>query len=529
MDQKTTSQPSILVKKKDGTSVRMTLAELRASGSTKVAPDKSSSTKVVPSKPVVQNTKVTSSHKPAVVQVKDNNNEIKDLASLPVKKKRRRRRKNKVTTQTTVPVAKKIEEQKEKIPYIDADMLPGAVDNSDDIVFVLDKQKKVEDKTPIPVDDADDGEILFDLSDLPDIDPVVDNDDDRLFDLSDLPDFDEEEDDFKVTDEMFGIVPEAKELMVEAAHELATTTPVAHAFVNEAEAMVKEKVQFDDLGVRVPKKEEKKQVEWGNEDYSSLLEEDDSLEEGGGVSSLDEELVQKKMHMIAAVKGSIPQELEDRFAALAVSFLKGIRTRREVLNYLLQAVDQGGLGLDATVAAKIMEEMHQVSTQEVDELPAIDSAKEVPKEVVAPKPNIIPEEPARDIPYTVPIAPQRPSMPQKPLVQDVVAPNYTRKAVGPVEELAGYTLEEFRRLSDHADAQVSKIVEKMQRLQKESYILFLDAQDAWRSSPLFRLYQDVVADAIRQQLPIVQILAQYQQLSQEEFDAIVRINRTVLG
>ena len=528
-------QPTILVKKSDGTSVRMTLAEIRAakSGSTKVAPDKSVSTTVAPDKsapvkvaPVISGNKVPlkkQEDKKIIKQKKEKKKKIEpnDKITFPAvetphelattapvsnifideaqakgsiapepkvikKKKRRRRNKKNIVVETPVPVTPKplpspvSAPLEEEMPYIDADMFPGAVDVDDDIIFTLDP------------------------------------------------------------------TPEQQLPAVETPHELATTAPVPHIFVDEAKANMGVNVSVDELHIQLPEKKEKiAKQDWDTDDHTSLLDEEvpDITETYVDVS----DLVSVRRDMILKkIASLIPKELQGRLAALILSYVKGVRTRRDILAYLLQSVEKGGIGINTDTAASVLEIMEKGMQEDIAPMPPVVSPiveKRLDKTPVQTVSTVVEKIPVRKTeqhtipvstkvapgkPVSTKVAPGKPVSTSKPLMQDVIAPRREKRTVGPVDEMKQYTLVEFRRVSERIDARISRIIEKFNLLQKEDYILYLEAQEAWSKSPLYRMYQDIIARAFQERKTVEEILTKEQIMTIEEFYAMIKINSEVL-
>lgn len=100
--------------------------------------------------------------------------------------------------------------------------------------------------------------------------------------------------------------------------------------------------------------------------------------------------------------------------------------------------------------------------------------------------------------------------------------------MGPVDEIEFFSLVDFRRLSPKTENAKEILKGKFQSLQEESYVLFLDARDAWHKSPLFRTYQDMILSSLEQKIPLQNTLQQNSQgLTALELDALVEINHSL--
>ena len=109
----------------------------------------------------------------------------------------------------------------------------------------------------------------------------------------------------------------------------------------------------------------------------------------------------------------------------------------------------------------------------------------------------------------------------RPIMHDVIAPKEEAKAsVGPIEELQQVTLTDFRRLSSNPTQAGEILLGKFDGLKEESYLLFLKAVQSWYNSPLYKQYQQIIADAINKTVKIKDALGQ---MKEEEYKAIVKL------
>ena len=100
-----------------------------------------------------------------------------------------------------------------------------------------------------------------------------------------------------------------------------------------------------------------------------------------------------------------------------------------------------------------------------------------------------------------------------------------RRTMGPVEEIEYFSLVDFRRLSPKTENAREILRSKFMTIQEESYILFLDAREAWLKSPLYKIYQNAVITALEARKPIAEIVTgQAQSITLNEFDTLVEVN-----
>ncbi|MDP3985918.1 MAG: hypothetical protein U1C53_02320 [Candidatus Veblenbacteria bacterium] len=128
-----------------------------------------------------------------------------------------------------------------------------------------------------------------------------------------------------------------------------------------------------------------------------------------------------------------------------------------------------------------------------------------------------------------PVAASESAQPQaapRPQLTDVKAPP---KVVGPLEELRGLTLVDFRRLGATPTEALQKVRAKIDLLGETSIGRRLEAVRAWKSSVVYQQYLRLGRESIEQSKPISTIAGNYQSLgeqglTEEEFSAIADFN-----
>lgn len=201
----------------------------------------------------------------------------------------------------------------------------------------------------------------------------------------------------------------------------------------------------------------------------------------GGVS-YDDQI--KKILSVARL--SPPAELASRYQSLLTSYLKGIRTAEQVLEYARLPVDRGGLGLDDAGAARLGSALGR------------DATISNPKKTMM-KPEMPPTSMTKPLPRSVSPLPS-PSAMSPTTMRDIQAPSSTRAqstpVMGPVDEMKNFSLRDWRRLALTPDKSKEIILNKFKSWKEESFFLYQDTRLAWFNSPLFRMYQEAVAKAI---------------------------------
>ncbi len=340
------------------------------------------------------------------------------------------------------------------------------------------------------------------------------------------------------------VMPEPLPIVADTHTELATTTPVTDIFFDEAkskESLAKPQPPVVSDPVSQPEPEPSK-PQWKESDHASLLEADVTQEK-----KLPDAPIQSgdnAASILATVKEQFPlpisKDIEGRFDSLVLSRIRDVRSVLDFEQYAKKTKADGGLGLEedqvglllAVIAAaqKIAgssssspKPQPKTSAAPVDSAPANSSIRITPvmsppvQKPVSPFP--LPKEEYSFVP---------PVSTAKPMMQDVVVNTPRKQTVGPVDEIQYFSLVDFRRLSPKTESAKEILKGKFQALQEESYILFLDARDAWHESPLFVMYEQTVLGALQNKKTLSDAVQEKQDgLTQVEFDALVEINHSL--
>lgn len=118
---------------------------------------------------------------------------------------------------------------------------------------------------------------------------------------------------------------------------------------------------------------------------------------------------------------------------------------------------------------------------------------------------------------------------KRPRVTDIIEAPAKSKMLGPIDELADLSLEDFRRYGSSIEDAKNKILEKINLLEEESYAKRFAGIKAWRRSPVFQTYLAMGRLSIETAKSIKEIIASYtdQQkdvLSNEEFETVADLN-----
>ncbi len=255
--------------------------------------------------------------------------------------------------------------------------------------------------------------------------------------------------------------------------------------------------------------------------------------------------------------------LHQRFVTIVTSRLKEIRSANDVLELLTRPVKVGGLGFDQSRAQQIVQQANAIaaSFHNEDQLRQIADRQQATINAPLPKPPKVPSVPQAEAPLpplptapvqpipipfrpTLPVAPRprpavsvsAPPMPtaslrsaisDRPTVSDIRG---SSRLVGPIEELRGLSLTDYRRLGPDAVSCVRRVYEKIQRLGKESFTKKAEGVRAWRESVVHRLYVAIGQESLLSGKAIRDVIAARQQsgqpaLTEEEFNYVADLNK----
>jgi len=153
--------------------------------------------------------------------------------------------------------------------------------------------------------------------------------------------------------------------------------------------------------------------------------------------------------------------------------------------------------------------------------------KEVIPEISAPK-HVEPKQVERlkiDVPQ--PSSFKNLAVNQKLAMSDVRSP---LSVVGPVDELRLMNLAELRRIDTNLNRAIDKIYDKIIFLEEESFEKMAEAVNAWRQSPLYRNYLDIVTSSLASGKSIESVIEDERKsnplsITLAEFKAILALNK----
>jgi len=315
------------------------------------------------------------------------------------------------------------------------------------------------------------------------------------------------------------------ELMVETPHELTMTTPVTDIFMDEAAA----------------------NFEWNERDNKSLLEEDtvevDKLKKQGKVHVGGHDL-QEHIKMPSV---GIDEDLENRAKSLVISWKKGIRNDNQFLDYAMRDVNHGGLGLDSEQANRFLTKskdskvnldnlfdivfeknkkkanQEEIVAEKKEDTPTqlVDREEAKPEQVISENKtvnNVLAMDFSKPFSHSIPSS----------VVQDVTSPeDLENKTTGPQEEIAGFSLVDYRRLAKDPKKCADMLFSKFVGWKADSFLLYLDTLDGWKGSFLNKMYVDTTVEAINKKMSVLQVLQTKDPanfITLAEYESLVDIN-----
>jgi hypothetical protein len=194
---------------------------------------------------------------------------------------------------------------------------------------------------------------------------------------------------------------------------------------------------------------------------------------------------------------------------------------------------QGELAKEITAKEEFLESKEEI------ELPVVPAKEQIPL------PPVLPAQPKPAMTAPAPLGPQVPvskaapaetkfevkqplirkTMPEvRPRVEDV---KFTSQLVGPIDELAVLKIEDFRRLAKEPEIAAKKIMAKLELLEEESLTKKAEGIKALKSSPLYKVYSDIMNQAIKEGKSIEQVTEENPIITMAEFKAIMELNKSL--
>lgn len=306
-----------------------------------------------------------------------------------------------------------------------------------------------------------------------------------------------------------------------------------------------------------PAKEPVPVVAVKKDDAKSLLEEElpkaDKSFQAHAVNRKTEALeIVKKMNLV------LPDDANKRLLGLVELRLKDIRSEDQVRDWLVAPENQMGIGLPMEKAESILKlclaymGKAGASNEKISPLkkPAAVVSKALAKEDREPFPanttpnnafvhgplapsagkksldNLIKQESAKMSGDNISdLLPKKEPM-SRPVVRDITPTKSSN--LGPIEEIKYFSLTDFRRLSSDPVEAASRLKQKFINLKDESYILYLNALEAWRQSPLFSDYIAASIDMLNQKKKLAEAEADKTKIQMKEIGALINMEKDLL-
>lgn len=239
--------------------------------------------------------------------------------------------------------------------------------------------------------------------------------------------------------------------------------------------------------------------------------------------------------------------------------LKHVREQAETRDILTRAMAEGGAGLSDSEADVLMsllsEKMEKIESGQYvlpskSELDDIISQSDDAYQFDQPSSANLHDNFAENLAQIKPEFTQVPqfkepeikSEPEEPIIQRPKRPISTdikprvsdvrpmERVRGPIEELKYMSLAELHRIGTNALDNISRIKDKIDALEEESFSKKVEGIKAWRQSPLYNLYLEIGRQSMEQGKSISQVIMERQQLDQEtltvqEFEKISDLNQ----
>lgn len=291
----------------------------------------------------------------------------------------------------------------------------------------------------------------------------------------------------------------------------------------------------------VPKKIEPIVVKAKPEDFRSLLEDNvlPSVDFGSKTSLTRDNEVDK---IIKQLSFTILPSFVGRLRSVIQLRLKDVRGTNETKDIALRSIKDGGLGLTESQADELENKcIEEINSFKKSDAGIVKTKTTIPmvSDVTTPQKFSEPMTPATTTPFnsfvhdvsrqadlsTKSAASEfkiDSSLKSKPIIRDVVSKNV---AMGPIEEIKFFRLIDLRRLGSNTVEATNRLKQKFVNLKEESVLLFLEAIQAWRLSPLYQEYLDTIDLAFNKHMRLQNVISDKEKITLEEIKALVNMER----
>ena len=250
------------------------------------------------------------------------------------------------------------------------------------------------------------------------------------------------------------------------------------------------------------------------------------------------------------------KKIETRFRNILATYFRGIRKPKE-LEYVLELPKiSGGMELAKDKVKIIMSVLeHDFSEIEKQRRHVVAKPKEklamqvtadLDHQIAPPPPAIVKpqEETVEPAPVAAPIkrpvvakTMTRPAIHRpiakapvekkpRPAINDIKR----RRLIGPVEELELMDLENMRKLGRNEDEIKEELLEKVEVLAEQSLLKKIEGINAWKISPVYKLYLQMTYQGIKKMKKISEVIEQrqienHESLTLSEYEMIASLNQ----
>ncbi|MEK7097982.1 MAG: hypothetical protein AAB906_03990, partial [Patescibacteria group bacterium] len=236
-----------------------------------------------------------------------------------------------------------------------------------------------------------------------------------------------------------------------------------------------------------------------------------------------------------------PAQYENRLRSSIQLRLKDIRSEADTVDLCLRSIKDGGLGLTETQAQEIAVKAKPMAlkidkkltpTSDIEIAAPMPIPKRMEKEAVIEKiigqtapaaeiSELIPKK--NSAPATaVPLRPVAAANASRPLMHDVKT---KPTSLSPLDEIQYFSLIDLRRLSSKPAEAVARLKQKFINLKDESFVLFMDSWSAWRNSPLYKNYIQVVDEALARKVSLQTVLGPKEKISLLEMEELIKMEK----
>ncbi len=303
-------------------------------------------------------------------------------------------------------------------------------------------------------------------------------------------------------------------------------------------------------------KEEIKQEKnyFSKEDFQSPLEDKDLKNIPPGSFNKREKEVEE---ILKNLSFKVPEQSLVNLKNNLVLFLKDIKSEEQVSEVLVQPIYLGG----ADLKREQVKELLNLAKQKIRLISEEDINLAAPLKRVAPLKNSLPMKegeilPSSSAPFnafvhkppfkkevkeikslddllekeekTVNVISQLVKNKENkigPTRGDIMPPKNT--VIGPVEEIRNFTVNDLRHLASVSEQAVARLQQKFINLKEESFLLYLQALEAWQKSPLYKDYLEQVCNSFNQEKKLLDIDRRVENLTSEEISLIIKMEKEI--